>query len=301
MADDPAVAPGAPGTAPAPAPAPSPAPAAPWWNGKVDDLTSGYMKNRGWDTLSPEDLAIQAMKSHQEAQKLIGVPERQLLRLPEDPNDEAGWRTVRQRLGAGQQESDYDLGGVKFANGEELDPDFVSVFQKTALAAGLPKSQAAEIARGLVRYLDGVEAGQAAENTAAIAAERSALQKNWGSNWDANMVAARAAANALGVTPEELNSLEGVVGYARTMEMFRNISTRIGEGRFVESPNPSHNQGIMSRDQAIARKAELMRDEAWTKRYLAGDATAGREMTALNTIIVGDDTDASRGRSGVTW
>ena len=43
------------------------------------------------------------------------------------------------------------------------------------------------------------------------------------------------------------------------------------------------------RDQATARKSELMADKQWQDRYLKGDIQARREMRALNVIITGDD------------
>ncbi len=42
----------------------------------------------------------------------------------------------------------------------------------------------------------------------------------------------------------------------------------------------------MTKDQAVARKADLMKDTAWTQRYLAGGVPEGREMEALTRLIV---------------
>jgi hypothetical protein len=95
------------------------------------------------------------------------------------------------------------------------------------------------------------------------------------------------AAGALGVTPEEDAALEKVVGYAATMEMFRNIGTKIGEDKFVLNLHQRRRLGAMTREQAVDRKAALMNDQVWVKAYLAGDAEKAAEMTALNTMIVG--------------
>ncbi len=48
------------------------------------------------------------------------------------------------------------------------------------------------------------------------------------------------------------------------------------------------NGGAMTREQATARKADLMRDAAWTKRHYDGDTAARAEMLNLNRIITGD-------------
>ena len=45
--------------------------------------------------------------------------------------------------------------------------------------------------------------------------------------------------------------LKKLVGYAQVMEMFRTIGTKIGEDRFIMSPNGGTGaDGIMTRDQA---------------------------------------------------
>ena len=66
----------------------------------------------------------------------------------------------------------------------------------------------------------------------------------------------------------------------------RAIGSKIGEDKFITNTGGG-NGGVMTREQATARKKELMNDKAWSKSYLDGDAAKGREMTALNTIIVG--------------
>ena len=103
---------------------------------------------------------------------------------------------------------------------------------------------------------------------------------------------AKQAAAKLGVTPEQVAALEQTVGYAKVMEMFRDIGTKIGEAKFVSSTGPTG--GIMTREQAVAKRAELMGDTNWAKRYLDGGAPEAREMNALLVLIAGDDTERSR-------
>jgi hypothetical protein len=101
------------------------------------------------------------------------------------------------------------------------------------------------------------------------------------------MFVAKRAATALGVTPEAVAALEGVVGYKAVMELFRNVGSKIGEDKFVQSITPGGAPGVMTKEQAVERKAALMADQVWTKAYLAGDAAKAAEMLALNTMIVG--------------
>ena len=71
------------------------------------------------------------------------------------------------------------------------------------------------------------------------------------------------------------------------MEMFRTIGTKIGEDRFIMSPNGGGTDGIMTRDQATAEKNALKADKDWVKRYLNNGVEERRKMEALDRIITG--------------
>ena len=73
----------------------------------------------------------------------------------------------------------------------------------------------------------------------------------------------------------------------RVMEAMRRVGQSLGEDKYVAGSGSSSG-GVMTRDQAVARKAELMADRAWGKSYLEGDVAKAREMTALNVIIAGN-------------
>jgi hypothetical protein len=75
-----------------------------------------------------------------------------------------------------------------------------------------------------------------------------------------------------------------VAGFAKTMEAFRRVGALSGEDKFVRGTNPASN-GVMTREQAVSRKKDLMNDTMWKDRYLKGDTAAVREMTELNTMI----------------
>lgn len=257
--------------------------AKPWYDGKVTDAEMiGHLQNRGWHDKPIDVVAIEAVTAHREAQKLLGVPAAQLLRLPTDPKDEPGWNAVWSKLGAPAEAKDYDFSTVKQGD-KPLDAAFEATLRATAAQLHLPKDSATAIAAALVKHNEGVATASLADKTAALAAEKTALDTNWGANKEANMVIAKGAAKALGVDEATIAALEGAIGYAKTMEMFRSIGTKIGEDKFVRADGGGN--GIMSRDQAVARKAELMKDNAWVKRYLDGGTPENREMQSLIALI----------------
>lgn len=257
-----------------------------WFEGAAPEDV-GYLQNRGWDKLPARDAALAAGKAHREAEKLIGAPAEKIVRLPNDANDVEGWRQVQRRLGAPADEKGYDFSTIKHADGTALDANTSAAWAKRALDLGLTPAKATELMSALVREKDGINVASTQEAEAKLAVERDTLTKNWGTNFEANKFVAQQAAAKLGVTPVEVAALEKVVGYARVMEMFRNVGSKIGEDRFVTSPAPGGGAAPMTREQAVDRKGSLMKDETWVKAYLGGDAEKAREMTALNRMIVG--------------
>lgn len=263
--------------------------ATPWYEGHADAETVGYLQNRGLHLKTPVEAALDLSKAHREAQKLIGGDEKNILRLPTDPKDEAGWKTVWSRLGAPAEAKDYDFSAIKMADGTALNDSLAEAIRAQALSLHLPKDAAASMAQSFAKYLDGVSTAKNADLTAALQGEKTALKTNWGPNHDTNMLVARNAAAALKLTGEEISALEKTVGYARTMEMFRAIGSKIGEDKFIGNSSGAGQGGAVTREQAVARKTELMADKGWVAKYMAGDVANGREMSNLIAIIVGGD------------
>jgi len=260
----------------------------PWYQGVpgVDQEIVGHWQNAGWINKKPEEIALEATKSWKAAEKFVGAPPDQLIRVPKDVKDELGWNAVWQRLGQPKEAKEYDFSMIKFADGTALDDGFVNAMREWAFKVHMPKDSAAMIAQEFAKYLDAAETTETAERTAKIAEQKAALKKNWGPNEAANMFVAQRAAAALGVDPVAVKALEDTIGYDKVMEMFRVIGSKIGEDKFVSSTAPNAT-GIMTREQAVARKEELKSDKLWVQKFLAGDKAAAREMTALDTIIMG--------------
>lgn len=253
--------------------------ATPWYQGKVDGEIVGHWQNKGYDITDPVKVATELTKAHREAEKLIGAPAAQLLRLPVDPIKEPdAMKQVWQRLGTPQEAKEYDFPALKDKDGKVTDAALDSILRENLFKANAPKQMGADIAAALAKHIRDTDTAAEAEIAATLQTERDTLAKNWGTQFAANKVVAQNAAAALGMKPEEVDALENVVGYARTMEMLRQIGTKIGEDKFIRAGD---NAGAMSADQANAKIAELKSDQAWVKRYLAGEKSAINEMTNL--------------------
>lgn len=255
------------------------------WHEGMDAELLGHAQTHGWANLDGPAAAKAALTAHYNAKKLMGVPPDQLLRWPKDANDTEGWNNLYSRLGVPKEAKDYDFSTVLRANNQPLDEALVGALRKAAFTQHLPKEQAIGMAKAVAEHLDAVATREASEKTAKLQAERDTLKTNWAQAPEAFMVLAKSAAARLGVTPEEITALEGTIGYARVMEMFKTIGEKIGEHPYLVPPGGGG--GPMSREQAVARKAELKNDKDWVSKYLAGGAEQKREMAALDAIIVG--------------
>jgi len=258
----------------------------PWYNGVITDAGEiGHIQNRGWDKLSPVAAATAAVRAHKEAQHYIGVSPDQLLRVPKDATDEAGWNTVYQRLGAPKDAKEYDtaIATVKLPNGQPLDAPLTETVRAIATKNHLSVAQATDVAKSLVGLATNLGSATAATNQAKLAEEKTGLAQNWGAHFEANMVVAKAAAAKLGVTAEAVSALERQVGYKPVMEMFHKIGQAIGEDKFIRDLS-STGSPTLTREQAYSRRQELMADVEWSKSYIAGDVAKNREMQALIRI-----------------
>jgi hypothetical protein len=265
-----------------------------WFDGKPEAAEIiAHAQNKGWDVKDPAALALAAGKAHLSAEKLIGVPPNELVRLPKDKSDEAGWKNVWNRLGTPSDPKEYDFPTLKGTDGkptnEALDGMLRAAFAKT----NMTKDAAAELSQTFAKYLTDQSAATAAQKTAALIDGRAALAKEWNTTPERLqespfMLAAKNAAAALKITPDAINALESTIGYEAVMRMLANISTKIGEDKFTGNNEPGGSKpGLMSKDQAKDLLSSLRRDPAWTKRYLEGGFEEGRKMTELLTIIGG--------------
>jgi len=262
----------------------------------IDAETAGWLQNRGFADKPPSEAFAAAVKAHREAERHIGVPADQILRRPKDAADEANWAPIRELLNVPAKPEDYTFDGIKFADGSDLDPALTGELRNLAHSLGLSKDRAPELAKALVKMGDDAEAVEKTDMTAKLQAERDALKNNWGPGYEANMVVARAAFETVlkesGMKPEEfgvaMSALENQVGYKGLMEVFRTIGMRTGEDRLVSNFTGSGSNGLMTREGAAARIAELKSDSAWVERYLNGDNAAGREMGQLNAILASE-------------
>lgn len=252
----------------------------PWHKG-VDPAILGHWQNKSYNLTDPKVIAIEATKAAIEAQKFVGVPPEQLIRLPKDAADEAGWKGVYSRLGVPGEGKDYDFAGIKFTDGTELDAAFGDMMRGALLNARVPKDRAGDVVKAVVKFMEDSDARDTADAKALREQQVAALKKSWGQNQRQNELHALEATRRLGMTQAEYDAIADKIGYDRAGEIFRKIGAGTTEDMFVEGNKRGGDAPPATREAAAARLEELKRDGAWVKRLFAGDSEAVREHKRL--------------------
>jgi hypothetical protein len=277
---------------------PPPAPPAAWHAG-LDAELLGHAQTAGWDKLEPAAAAQAAVKAHREAQKMMGVPPDQIIKLPAADAGADAWRPIHQRLGAPEKPEGYDLTPVKLPT-PELTAQFHSLVQKTAFEQGISKAAAEALITGVAGFYSKIDTDAAAATSATLAGQTQALEASWGAKgsetYKTNEAAARQAALALGWTTEEgatefFNTLDKTVGFDKVMQGLLKVNQRMGEDPFKSGGGGGTvRPGPMNYEMAVARREEIYKDTAWVARYndekTGGlNSPEGKELSYLNRII----------------
>lgn len=254
------------------------------WHAGVEADTIGFWQNKGIALDDPKVVFGELSKQYRALEKHVGAPPDRLIRLPEKPDDAAGWNGVYQRLGVPAEAKDYDFAGVKRADGKDVDPALSDMLRTALLAARVPKDRGADVLKAVVKSLDDAKTQETAVLAGKIAEEKATLAKNWGPNFDFNHLKAMEGVRRSGMTREGVQAMENAVGYAAVMEHFRRIGASTSEDVWREGDGPSGGTPT-TLEGAQARLDELTANKDWGKRLRAQDPATVAEYRALTSQI----------------
>ena len=279
----PAVAPTAPTTtAPAVAPATPVSPAVATWHSNFEADDRGWLANRGLTDLDATAAIPALMKTARNAEKLIGAPASEIIRMPKD---DVAWDQTYSRLGRPSDPKGYALNPVEGIDGQALD-----WVRGTAHKLGLNDRQANTMASEIAALAKAETASRQAAKDAASIDQGVALKKAWGGALEKNTQIAKGVVQMLGVKGEEIGALQDALGYDGVMKFFHNLGTKFGEDKFLLGSSQSTLNGAMTPDAALAQLAERRADPEWCKKYAAGNAEATAEMKRLHKYAYPDET-----------
>lgn len=246
-----------------------------WATAGLDADTSGYVTNKGWK--GPADVVA----SYRGAEKLLGVPADQIIKLPQ--GDAPDFGPVYDRLGRPKAAGEYGLDKLV---PKGSDPKFAETAAGWFHEQGLNTKQATALTTKWNEHVAGaVKAGGEAQ-AAAHTLEVTKLKGEWGTQYDTNIGLVDRAIKAFGVNEQFLGAMKNAVGPAAALKFFHNVGTKLGtDDAFIAGDGRGSFLGGETAEQAASKKAELIGNKAWVTKFNSGDQEARREMARLNKII----------------
>lgn len=259
------------------------------WTAGLDQETTAWVQNKGFKSISD------SLTSHRNLEKLMGAPADRLLKLPGANEDvDAAMSSIYDRLGRPKTWEEY---GLKDGQGELS--DFAKAAAPVLHKLGLTAKQAQGLNEWWNGYADQLLKGEETQQADAVKADGEKLKTTWGQAYEQNVNMAKQAAQGLGVDAAMIDKLQEAMGFAKVMEFFHGIGTKIGEGQFVSSAAPGG--GALSPAQAKAEIDLLKKDLNFGKKLREGDAEAMQRWQKLNQALAGTGTyDPNANPFGVT-
>lgn len=244
------------------------------WYGEVEGELKGWVENKAWKT------PVDALQSARNLEKLLGADRAGNTVIIPKEGDAEGWGSLYERLGRPE-----GADGYKFSLEEgQQEGDLGAWFRGKAHEAGLTQEQAASLYGGFNELMAQTKEDSAAQSAAEQQQDISSLRKEWGQEYDTNILAGKKAANRFGLEKEQLSSIESAIGTKGMLSLMAKIGRAMGEHSFVSDDSTGGDFG-MTPAAAQHKIAGLLNDESFTKAYLdaqnPGHKSAVDKMKAL--------------------
>ena len=242
------------------------------WLGQTDELTKGYVQNKGWDT------PTKAVESYRNLEKLLGADKaNNAVVIPKADADAKEWGAVFDRLGRPSAPDGYKVALPEGGNQE---------FHNASLAKfhelGLTKAQGENLMSWYNEQVSQSSQAMDTERATRFAQEDFAVKQEWGAAYTQNLAQAQQAARGLGLDGDTIDKLSDALGHKATMNLLQRIGSKLTEDTFITPDNPQGFGSALTPGQAKAEIQSLMSDRDFTKKYLSGDASAKSKMETLH-------------------
>jgi hypothetical protein len=243
-----------------------------WTTGLNDDLR-GYVQNKGFKDPGA------VVDSYRNIEKLMGVPQERLLKLPAK-EDDPGWSEVYDRLGRPKDPKEYKIEVPKGDDGK-----FAEWARGTFHELGISKNAGEKLVGKWNEYAQNAQKTHFETYSAQAEKEEGALKKEWGLAFEKHVSIAKQAVNSFGLDGESIEKLEGALGYGKLMKLLHNIGSKLGEGQFHSSGSTGSGfNGALTPDAARNKIQTLRGDADFVRRYANGEMSAKEEMERLHRM-----------------
>jgi len=245
-----------------------------WTDTLAPDLKE-YVGSKGFKDPSA------VLDSYRNLEKLRGVPQERLLKLPEAP-DAPEWAEVYSKLGKPENPDGYGL-----QSSPKGDENFLKWAKETFYQNNLNKGQAQSLVQKFNEYAQQKATAMQTEYAEKVKMQELSLKKEWGSAYEQNMAKARVAAKQFGVPGEALDALEKAMGYDGVMKFFNKVSSSMGESTYhggQQTAGFGPEGGALTPADARSKIEALKKDQSFVDRYTKGDVKAREQLTRLHQM-----------------
>ena len=268
---------GTPAQAPAAAPAAAPAPQ--WFEAPEHAEVATWAKGRGYKLDEMGAAALPALQGHYNAEKLIGFDRAgRTITLPKDDAPASEIEAFHAKLGRPATAKDY-----KLPDGLKDDP-VAAAFLDVAHKAGYSQKQLDPVFAFIGEQQQALAAQAEQQREQQAQADITALQGEWGGEFELRSEAARRAVRELGLSAEEATTVESALGVKRAAEVFFKIGEGLMEDKAEGMGGGTGSAFGLSPTEAKAKINALMNDKEFGAKMAKGDVSAKAEWERLHKL-----------------
>ena len=218
------------------------------------------------------------IKSLRDTKSYVGADKNTIIKIPKPAEDgTVDYSEVFKTLGRPDDASGYGF--------EET--EFSKVVAPKLFELGITKAQADGLSKMLEDWNATTATGQAEAAEQARAKGVEALKKSWGADFEVNNeVAAKAVrelAEAAGLTKEDFDKIEDLIGVEKAVKMFHAVGTKDGGVKNLSN----YNAGVETPEIAAYKLKELQKDPETAKKLAQNDRKIIAEIKRLTAISMG--------------
>lgn len=235
-------------------------------------------EDKGFIQSSKYTDASAIIKSLRDTKAYVGADKNTIIKIPKPAEDgTVDYSEVFKTLGRPDDASGYGF--------EET--DFSKVAAPKLFELGITKAQADGLLKMLEDWNATTASGQAEAAEQARAKGIANLKKAWGADFEVNNeVAAKAVremAEAAGLTQEDFDKIEDLIGVEKAVKMFHAIGTKDGGVKNLSN----YNAGVETPEIAAYKLKELMADKETAKLLSQKDRKTMSEIKRLTELSMG--------------
>ena len=235
-----------------------------WYSTIQDADLKTYTANKGWK--SPQDAIVGYKNLESKLGTAINLPSEKA--TPEEVN------AFYAKLGRPETPEAYQL-----PIPEGQDGSFAQNMAKVMFDSGIPAKSAQALATAWNDYQAQQAQSYNEQQVQAEQAQTEALKAEWGAKYETNEAVAKNAAKAFGVTDDQIDQLQKVMGFDGAMKFFAGLGAKIGEDKFISgSTNGNLATMPMTKEQAGQELTRLTADKEFYAKYRANDPEAKAMM-----------------------